>query len=273
MRNLIRSAALLVCTGMAFAQSNSAQTSVGQPTDTNEPVYKGCLTGTKNNYTLTTEDGKSYRLHSDKDIDDHLNRRVEVRGSLKKEGGDRSAASTTAFEEIDVADLKSVGKESCVGPTASGNSSADKSASSDASMSASTKAEDKSATTPGDMSASGSTSSTAATATGSASADASSLPQSDKPQTDVGAGTDKNEPLFKGCVTGTKDNYTLEADNGDMYRLHSDKDISEHVGDRVEIRGTLKPEGEKRATAQSKWKGELDVADIKTVEDGACAKK
>jgi hypothetical protein len=227
MKHLLLTAALALCTGAAFAQSDQAQTSVGQPTDTNEPVYQGCLTGTKNQYMLTTTDGNSYRLHSDKDIDDHLNHHVEVRGSVKTEGGDHSQISKEEhIQEIDVADLKSMGDESCTGPAA------------------------KSDTT--------------------AQASADTLPQSDVATTDVGAGTDKDQPLFKGCVSGTEDNYTLSAENGDKYRLHSDKDINEHVGDRVEIRGTLKPEGESKAVAGGTWKGELDVADIKTVEDGAC---
>jgi hypothetical protein len=293
MKNLIRSAALLMCSGVLFAQSQNAQTSVGQPTDTNEPVYKGCLTGTKNNYMLTTQDGKTYRLHSDKDIDDHINHNVEVRGSLKKEGADRSPSAANQFPEIDVADLKSTGKESCVGPaaepkasnpSASGNvamSTTDAGMSSQsASSTASTTDTAAAATTPAAPADSNSTaSSTSGVASGSASAsNASALPQSDKPQTSaqtsVGGATDKDEPLYKGCVSGKKDHYTLMTDAGDMYRLHSDKDINEHVGDRVEIRGTLKAEGDgHKVSADSKWKGEIDVADIKTVEDGVCKNK
>jgi hypothetical protein len=305
MKNLIRSAVLVLCSGVLFAQSQNAQTSVGQPTDTNEPVYKGCLTGTKNNYMLTTQDGKSYRLHSDKDIDDHINHNVEVRGSLKKEGADRSGSSTLQFPEIDVADLKSVGNESCTGPAAnpsasnanaSGNVAASRSdagvssQSSTAATSAVPASGDRSATAtgtdanlagavppsqqvkPGEPSTTTSTASSSTTA--AANNDASALPQSDQPQTDVGGATDKNEPLYKGCVAGNHDKYTLMTDAGDMYRLHSDKDINEHVGDRVEIRGTMKPEGNgEKVSANGKWKGEIDVADIKTVEEGACKAK
>src|SRR6266404_2611807 len=49
-------------------------------------------------------------------------------------------------------------------------------------------------------------------------------------QTNVGGQTDKDEQLFKGCIGGSKDNYTLAAQDGTTYRLHSDKDIAEHVG-------------------------------------------
>ena len=298
MKNLIRSAALLMCSGVLFAQSQSAQTSVGQPTDTNEPVYKGCLTGTKNNYMLTTQDGKTYRLHSDKDIDDHINHNVEVRGSLKKEGADRSPSATNQFPEIDVADLKSTSKESCVGPAAepkasnpsgSGNVAASTTdagmSSQNASSTNSTTDTAAAATTPAapanapavpaDSNSTASSTSGVASASGSASStDASALPQGDQAQTNVGGATDKDEPLYKGCVSGKKDKYTLTTDAGDMYRLHSDKDINEHVGDRVEIRGTMKPEGDgHKVSANGKWKGEIDVADIKTVEDGACKAK
>jgi hypothetical protein len=281
MKNLIRSSVLVLCSGVLFAQSQNAQTSVGQPTDTNEPVYKGCLTGTKNNYMLTTQDGKNYRLHSDKDIDDHINHNVEVRGSLRKEGADRSPSATKQFPEIDVADLKSLGKESCTGPaaepkasnpSASGNVAA---GTTDAGKSSQSSSASASATTPAAPAAESApaASSTSGAVSGSTS-DASALPQSDKPQTDVGGATDKNEPLYKGCVSGTKDNYILTSDAGEIYRLHSDKDINEHVGDRVEIRGTLKPEGAgEKVSANANMKGEIDVADIKTVEDNACKMK
>lgn len=341
MKNVIRGAVLVLSTGMLFAQGNqSAQTSVGQPTDTNEPVYKGCLTGTKNNYMLTTVDGKSYRLHSDKDIDDHINHNVEVRGSIKKEGGDRSPSAAQQFQEIDVADLKSTGKESCTGPAAANNTNASNTttaATGSGSMNANTTASAPSTATPAAGATAASTTASAPatttskttvvsdsgkshTATGTdanlagavgpsdqagekkvtttttttttsgaattsntdvnaaggtsagADANAATLPQGDQgQQTAVGGVTDTNEPLFKGCVAGKKDKYTLTTDSGEKYRLHSDKDINEHVGDRVEIRGTLKPEGDgKKVNANSKWKGELDVADIKTVEDGTC---
>jgi hypothetical protein len=254
MKKLILSAALALCTGAALAQTDQAQTSVGQPTDTNEPVYKGCLTGVKNNYTLTTVDGKTFRLHSDKDIDDHLNKNVEVRGSIKTEGGDHSAVAKSegVQQEIDVADVKTVNDEACVAAKSSNEG-----ASATSGMSA--------GATSVQNSTAGST-----TAVGGTEATASTLPQGDQTRTDVGGATDTNEPLFKGCVSGTHDNYILTAENGDTFRLHSDKDINEHVGDRVEIRGTLKPEGDRKVSASSGMKGELDVADIKTVADGAC---
>jgi hypothetical protein len=104
-----------------------------------------------------------------------------------------------------------------------------------------------------------------------------SIPSQSNPataQTNVGGQTDKDEQLFKGCIGGSKDNYTLSAQDGTTYRLHSDKDIAEHVGQSVELRGTIKPEGADRSsqastTAQQK---EIDVADIKTVAQ-SCSQK
>jgi len=93
-------------------------------------------------------------------------------------------------------------------------------------------------------------------------------------QTNVGGQTDKDEQLFKGCIGGTKDNYTLTAQDGTTYRLHSDKDITEHVGQSVELRGTVKPEGaDKSAQAgTAPQQKEIDVADIKTVAK-SCSEK
>jgi hypothetical protein len=92
-------------------------------------------------------------------------------------------------------------------------------------------------------------------------------------QTNVGGKTDKDEQLFKGCVGGTKDNFTLTAQDGTTYRLHSDKDIAEHVGQSVELRGTIKPEGADRASqAGTSQQKEIDVADIKTVAQ-SCSQK
>jgi hypothetical protein len=92
------------------SSSQPTQTDVGQPTDTDQQVFKGCLGGTKDNYTLTTDDGKQYRLHSDKDINEHVGNQVELRGTMKKEGADSQATSTANLPGIDVADIKDVSK-------------------------------------------------------------------------------------------------------------------------------------------------------------------
>lgn len=121
---------LVLALGMSFAQQDSGQqqpasgqpaaqqSDVGRPTDTEEPLYKGCLKGTKDNYTLTDDKGQTFRLHSDKDINEHVDNMVEIRGTMKTEGMDRQATSTagaqqtasTQQQELDVADIKTVSK-------------------------------------------------------------------------------------------------------------------------------------------------------------------
>jgi hypothetical protein len=141
---------LLLTAGLCFAQQDASagqqppaasapaagqQTSVGQPTDTNEQLLKGCLSGTKDNYTLTDDmSGQKYRLHSDKDINEHVGNMVEIKGTVKAEGADRPAAaaapsadasstgagasssaagadaSKSAEKDLDVADIKTVSK-------------------------------------------------------------------------------------------------------------------------------------------------------------------
>jgi hypothetical protein len=72
-------------------------------------------------------------------------------------------------------------------------------------------------------------------------------------------------------LSGSKDNYILTDDKGNTFRLHSDKDINEHVGKMVEIRGNVKTEGvdsQKQPAAAGNAK-DLDVGDIKSVS-GSC---
>lgn len=117
---------LLLAAGMAFAQqdsqqpsaqsssaqSSTQQTDVGKPTDTDQALFKGCVGGTKDNYTLTDDQGRTFRLHSDKDINEHVGQMVEIRGTVKKEGADKAAsAGAMAQQELDVADIKTVSKQ------------------------------------------------------------------------------------------------------------------------------------------------------------------
>jgi hypothetical protein len=141
---MLSTATLLLASGLSLAQTSTpqpdpsapstqpAQTDVGQPTDTNEPVYSGCLSGSKDNYTLTTDDGKTFRLHSDKDINEHVGKRVEIRGTLKQEGVDRPDASTApagSMQELDVADIKNVDGSCPSSGAATPGATADQSAS------------------------------------------------------------------------------------------------------------------------------------------------
>src|ERR1051326_9339928 len=45
---------------------------------------------------------------------------------------------------------------------------------------------------------------------------------------------------WRGCLTGTKDNYVLRSVDGNLYRLHSSDDIKHHVGEMVEVKGHIK---------------------------------
>jgi hypothetical protein len=280
MRFKLLAVILLLCSGMMFAQTQpmppntSTQTNVGQPTDTNEPVYTGCVSGMHNNYFLIADDGRQFRLHSDKDIPEHVGKRVEVRGTMKKEGVDKpkNAAKTGKLQEIDVADLKDVG-QSCYG---GGGMAASSSTSTGSEPNTGAVAQTP-GTTSGSVSGVGDTSgatdsarrSTTATTGTATTTEQSTLPQSDQPVTDVGG--NKNASLFRGCLSGTKDNYMLAANDGNRYRLHSDKDIKDHVGDFVEVRGSIKSEGgQNKAVATGQGNGEIDVSDIKTIQKG-CA--
>lgn len=95
--------------GQQPAQPSAQQSTVGQPTEMDETLYKGCLSGSKDNYVLTDEKGNSFRLHSDKDINEHVGKMVEVRGNIKTEGVDsQKQAAGAPAKDLDVGDIKSV---------------------------------------------------------------------------------------------------------------------------------------------------------------------
>jgi hypothetical protein len=92
------------------SQSSTQASDMSKPADTDNQVFKGCVGGTKDNYTLTDETGKQFRLHSDKDINEHVGNMVEVKGKMKKEGADSQATSTATLPQIDVDHIKDVSK-------------------------------------------------------------------------------------------------------------------------------------------------------------------
>ena len=112
----------LMTAGIAVAQDAAAgaqppaqptaqqESTVGQPTEMNESLYKGCLSGSKDNYILTDDKGNTFRLHSDKDINEHVGKMVEVRGNVKTEGVDsqKQPAAAGNAKDLDVGDIKSV---------------------------------------------------------------------------------------------------------------------------------------------------------------------
>jgi hypothetical protein len=90
---------------------------------------------------------------------------------------------------------------------------------------------------------------------------------------------DNDESSFRGCLAGTDDNYVLRDEaSGKLYRLHSDKDLDEHVGNIVEVRGNIdnnhrEREAQVQANAASQAGIEIpsagiNVDDLKTVSKG-----
>jgi hypothetical protein len=114
----------------------------------------------------------------------------------------------------------------------------------------------------------------------------------DRPEKDTASMTDEAQPFIRGCLAGTEDNYILTEDTtGKQYRLHSDRDMTEHLNQLVEVRGIVKEDGDAMARAderadlpqadqpadetttpedndaQSATPEDLDVTDIKTVAE------
>lgn len=84
---------------------------------------------------------------------------------------------------------------------------------------------------------------------------------------------------FHGCLTGTKDNYLLRTDTGEVYRLrdHPEYDLRAHLGNTVDVKGHFK-DGEREREAQAQPasatvdvpKHAIDVSHIETISTG-CA--
>jgi LPXTG-motif cell wall-anchored protein len=278
---------------------------VGSPTDTNEQLFRGCLSGSKDNYMLADQQtGQSYRLHSDKDINEHVGDLVEVRGTIKKEGSDQaSGVATGGMQEIDVADIKTVSKgcsasqgasnmgteqssqsasatgteqqpatstESSAAATAAPSTSAESqsTAPSTSSESAATSTQSQSATTP---------SAPAETAQNQESGQ--QLPQSDQPQTQqpseqqppssaTGTTPSGNEQTVRGCISGTKDNLMIsDQQTGQSFHLVSSQDLSAHIGHEVEVRGSVQANPNVSAGGTQ----DLQVTDVKMISDSCAA--
>src|ERR1051326_5263881 len=100
-------AAGLLLAGMLVAQSALA-----------DETFKGCLTGTKDDYVLRSVDGNLYRLHSSDDIKKHVGQMVEVKGHVKNKDREREALNENAAAQnagvtiptvgIDVEHIKSL---------------------------------------------------------------------------------------------------------------------------------------------------------------------
>src|SRR3954469_11954859 len=99
MRVLHRSlVAGLLLAGMLVAQSALA-----------DDTFRGCLTGTKDNYVLRSVDGNLYRLHSSDDIKKHVGEMVEVKGHIKNKDRDKAALNQAASAQAAGVTIPAVG--------------------------------------------------------------------------------------------------------------------------------------------------------------------
>ncbi|MGE0406911.1 MAG: DUF5818 domain-containing protein [Candidatus Korobacteraceae bacterium] len=90
------------------------------------------------------------------------------------------------------------------------------------------------------------------------------------------ANADDNK--WQGCLVGTEDNYVLRTADGELFRLHSDGDIDEHVGNTVEVSGKIEQnERDQQAQTQAQAaknagvaipKLGINVEDLKTISKG-----
>lgn len=89
-----------------------------------------------------------------------------------------------------------------------------------------------------------------------------------------------NRTSFTGCLTGTEDNYILKDEkSGQLFRLHSDKDIGEHVNKEVTVIGRVQDQqrehqaqnekGSEAATGATIPQHGINVDDIKDA-GGSC---
>jgi hypothetical protein len=107
------------------AQDQSAQQPAAGAAASNSDVmnrtsFTGCLSGTEDNYILKDEkSGELFRLHSDKDIGEHVNKEVTVIGRVQDQQREHQAQNEKASEQatgatipqhgINVDDIKDAG--------------------------------------------------------------------------------------------------------------------------------------------------------------------
>jgi hypothetical protein len=259
MRNSIRVLLTAAVFGLLAAPAASAK-----------EYYRGCLTGTHDNYMLRTDDGQLYRLHShsEDDFKAHLGDVVEIKGQLsdherEREAQEQTPAANAAGVEIprhglNVSHITAV-SHGCAEvkngvavivpvpvPATSGQTTT--------------------TTVP-----SGSQTVTTTTTGGA-------LPQSSGP---IVADNDSSVlQHFAGCLVGTEGFYVLRATDGVLYRLRSSAGMREHVGETVDVVGRI---DNTRREIDAQRQAELaqqvgvqipqvgiDVANVRTISKG-CA--
>jgi hypothetical protein len=260
MRFQFRILAGLLLAGLLIAQSAFA--------DDNEH-FRGCLTGTKDNYVLRSVDGNLYRLHSSDDIKDHVGQMVEVKGHVENKDRDKAAASQVAAARSAGVTIPTVGIDVVHIKGLAGSCS-------------DMKADAGVAVAPGVNTSTTVTTTTTTTtpSAGVASGVASGVDNGVSGSVEQGIATESGKyQHYTGCLTGVKDNYVLRSDDGSLYRLHSDKDIHEHVNARVDVRGRIdNKDRDREAQVNAPVAAQvgvevpragINVEDIKTIS-GAC---
>ena len=258
--------------------------------DSDRETFRGCMTGTNDNYVLRASDGTLYRLHSDKDINEHVNEMVEVKGKVENQKREKEAKRDVAAEQqagieipkfgIDVHDIKTISK-GCAALGAQNTASNSTLPAQTGEAASATTTTTTTTTVPAQAGVSAGVSTQAAPA-----AQAGAVAGAAGTTAGVAAGAAREQQMsdgkhFTGCLTGTEDNYLLRADDGSLYRLHSDKDIDEHVGKRVLVMGSIDNEQRERKAQEMSAseaaanvdvpKTGINVEDIKTISNDCTA--
>jgi hypothetical protein len=152
---------VLLCALLAAAQQypppappnqpppDQTTTQVGTPADQQQAV-RGCLSGSANNFTLTSSTGEIYQVTSDQDLSAHVGHTVEIRGNLRQAGA--SEVSTDAMQgEIQATQIQHIAEtcEAAAQPRAGEPQAAQAPMPQPGESQAPTSAEESAATTPG----------------------------------------------------------------------------------------------------------------------------
>jgi hypothetical protein len=189
--------------------------------------FRGCLTGTKDNYLLRTDSGEVYRLrdHPEYDLRSHLGDTVDVKGHFKDGERERQAQAEpnagldVPKHAIDVSHIETLSHgcaevKNGVAVIVPKNGAV--------------------VVAQGQPAASG----TVVVAPGQTTT-ANTVVTPALPQSAVVVENGSPEQRFVGCLVGTDDFYVLKTDEGTLYRLRNDDDLSHHVGETIEVTGRI----------------------------------
>ena len=198
------------------------------PAASAKEYYRGCLTGTHDNYMLRTDDGQLYRLHShsEDDFKAHLGDVVEIKGQLSDHAREREAQEQAPAANAAGVEMPQHGLNVSHISTISHGCAEVKNGVA-VIVPVPVPAQQTTTTTA----PSGSQTITTTT-TGSA------LPQSSGVPVTVDNDSSALQH-FAGCLVGTDDFYVLRATDGVLYRLRSIGSMRDHVGETVDVTGRI----------------------------------